>query len=86
MIDQFKLIYYYYYDFYYYYGTTQGARGCMWVCMGVLRCRQAYVDVRGYARVCAGMRRGVQCGQVCASVHWCAQVCRSVWVSASVCV
>ena len=37
------------------------------------------MGVRGYARVCVGMRRGAQCERVCASV------CKSVWMSASVC-
>ena len=32
------------------------------------------MGVRGYARVCVGMRRGAQCGRVCIGVHWCAQV------------
>ena len=47
------------------------------------------MGVRGYARVCVGMRRGAQCGRVCIGVHKCAlvcaDVCKSVWMSASVC-
>ena len=46
--------------------------------------------VRGYARVCAGIRRSAQCGRMCTGVRKCAMVftgvCRSAWVSASVCV
>ena len=48
------------------------------------------MGVPRYARVCVGMRRGAQCGQVCIGVHRCALVCagvcKSVWMSASVCV
>ena len=77
MIDQFKLIYYYYYyyyyEFYYYCGCARvcvslrwcvrvctGVRGCAWVCTSVC----GGMCVQGYARVCVGMRRGAQCGQV----------------------
>ena len=67
MIDQFKLIYYYYYEFYYY-------CGCARVSTSVFGCVGVCVCVRGYARLCVGMRRGEQCGQVCIGVHWCAQV------------
>ena len=60
----------------------QECAGCMWVCVGVLGCRQqrVYVDVRGYTRVCAGVRSVDRCVQVCAGV------CKSALVSASVCV
>ena len=44
------------------------------------------MGARGYARVCMGMRRGAQCGQVCTSVHWCAQVCVKVCGCLRVCV
>ena len=47
--------------------------------VGVLRCRRVYVDVRGYARVCAGVRSVHRC------VHWCAQVCVEVHGCLRVC-
>ena len=73
MIDQFKLIYYYYYDFYYYYRSARGARGYMWLCVGVLGCRQqrVYVDVCGYTCVCAGVRSVDRCAQVYTGVRRC---------------
>ena len=43
------------------------------------------VCVCRYARVCVGMRRGVQCGRMCTSVHWCAQVCIKVCGCLRVC-
>ena len=60
-------------------------RKCVWVCVGMCVC----AGMRGYARVCVGIRRGAQCGRVCIGVHncalVCAGVCKSVWMSASVC-
>ena len=43
------------------------------------------VGVRGHARVCVGMHRGPQCGQVCIFVHCCAQVCVKVCGCLRVC-
>ena len=44
------------------------------------------VCVRGYARVCVGIHRGAQCGQVCIGVHWSVQVCVKVCRCLPVCV
>ena len=65
--------------------TTTGVRG---VHVGVCGCArvQAAAGVRGCAWVYTCMRRGAQCGQVCASVHWCAQVCVEVHWCLQVCV
>ena len=63
--------------------TTTGVCG---VHVGGCARVQAAAGVRGYAWVYACMRRGAQCGQVCASVHWCAQVCVEVHGCLRVCV
>ena len=42
------------------------------------------MGVRGYARLCAGMHRGAECGWVCIGVHKCALVC-AVWVGVHRC-
>ena len=58
---------------------------CARVSTSVFGCVGVCVCVRGYARLCVGMRRGEQCGQVCIGVHWCAQVCVKVCGCLRVC-